>query len=496
KALSSEYFQEKLVKLIANDNGIANGSKIVTELQYAKYKGETVIPFKAMSTANPSLYTTITSVAAVITERANDEPFNIFIAGGNPTPISSNIIYVNSLQTTGLNNGTSWTNAYNSLQDALTNSTSGKDIWVAKGIYKPTTGTDKNISFQLKSGVNLYGGFSGTETEFTQRNSNTNITILSGDLNNSNSANAGDSSHIIYSEQVNNATLDGFTIKHGFENSYGGGGALFNLASSPTLTNLIFSNNSAYYGGAIHNASSSPTITNVTFSNNSSFYNGGAVYNTHGANPILKNVIFSGNSSASGYGGGAIYNYISSPTLTNVVFSNNSAIQAKGGAILNDSYSAPTIINSVFSNNSAALGGGIYNYESSLTIFNSTFSNNSVGYDGGGSIYNFDSSLTITNSILWSTLTQNSTIYNSYSTPIISYSDIKGGNNLNNNISSDPLFVDSANPAGADGKFFTADDGLALQSTSPAKNIGTLAGAPQNNILGISNTGTINMGAY
>ncbi|RYX89306.1 hypothetical protein EON78_07295, partial [bacterium] len=84
KALSTEYFQKKLVKLIAGDNGVANGSKIVKEIQYAKYKGETVIPFKAMSTATPSLYATIISVPAVITQKTNDATFNTFISDNNP----------------------------------------------------------------------------------------------------------------------------------------------------------------------------------------------------------------------------------------------------------------------------------------------------------------------------------------------------------------------------------------------------------------------------
>ena len=69
--------------------------------------------------------------------------------------------------TTGLCD--SWAHACK-LSYALTSSISGQEIWVAAGTYKPTTATDRSATFQLKSGVALYGGFAGTETARSQRN--------------------------------------------------------------------------------------------------------------------------------------------------------------------------------------------------------------------------------------------------------------------------------------------------------------------------------------
>jgi hypothetical protein len=82
----------------------------------------------------------------------------------------------------GTGNCSDWSDAC-TLQTALTRAIRGDEIWAAAGTYKPTTGTDRSATFQLQSGVALYGGFAGTETARSQRNPTVNITILSGDLN-------------------------------------------------------------------------------------------------------------------------------------------------------------------------------------------------------------------------------------------------------------------------------------------------------------------------
>ena len=75
------------------------------------------------------------------------------------------------------------------------------------------------------------------------------------------------------------------------------GGGMYNNSSSPTLTNVTFSGNSADYAAAgCTTTSSSPTLTNVTFSGNSAT-DGGGMYNDH-SSPTLTNVTFSGNSAS------------------------------------------------------------------------------------------------------------------------------------------------------------------------------------------------------
>jgi predicted outer membrane repeat protein len=226
-----------------------------------------------------------------------------------PTPALSRVVYVRT-GAGGSNNGTSWTDAYTSLQDALAAAQSGDKIWVTAGTYKPTTGTDRTATFTLKNNVEIYGGFAGTETSFSQRNVSTNVTTLSGDIGTVNNT-ADNVYHVVTSNSpANTAVLDGFTISGGNANGSTNqniGGGIYIIGSNPILRNLIVENN---------NATSS----------------GGGLYNTSSANYLLTNSTFRNNTSASG---GAIYNVGSSPTLTDVTFTNNTAT-SQGGAIFND----------------------------------------------------------------------------------------------------------------------------------------------------------------
>jgi hypothetical protein len=70
-------------------------------------------------------------------------------------------VYVDANPAITTHDGKSWDTAYADLQPVLTAAVSGTTIKVADGTYKPTSGTDRTISFVLKSGVGLYGGFAG-----------------------------------------------------------------------------------------------------------------------------------------------------------------------------------------------------------------------------------------------------------------------------------------------------------------------------------------------
>ena len=92
-------------------------------------------------------------------------------------------VFVN-LNASGNNDGSSWDNAYTDLQIAFDNATEGDQIWIAAGVYKPQLSTTPEDNwFEVNKGLELYGGFNGTETMLNQRDWQNNGTILSGDIN-------------------------------------------------------------------------------------------------------------------------------------------------------------------------------------------------------------------------------------------------------------------------------------------------------------------------
>ncbi|MCP4610914.1 MAG: right-handed parallel beta-helix repeat-containing protein, partial [Planctomycetes bacterium] len=303
------------------------------------------------------------------------------------TDDSYGTIYVDIDATAGSNNGLSWTDAFTDLQSALGVAISGDEIWVAEGAYKPTTGTDRNISFQMINGVAIYGGFTGSETTAVERDWANNVTILSGDIGTT-SDNSDNSYHVFYHPIGTNldstAILDGFTITGGNTDGKSTspfGGGMYNYSSSPTLTNCTFSENSANVGGGMINSSSSPEMANCIFSANTAQY-GGGMYNEI-SSPAVTNCAFSGNTSI--LFGGGMFNEASSFTMTNCTFSDNEA--SDGGGMYNNSFSSPEVINCTFSDNEATTnGGGIANFSSSPTVTNCIFSGNTATNLGGGMI--------------------------------------------------------------------------------------------------------------
>ena len=273
----------------------------------------------------------------------------------------------------------SWLNAC-TLQTALTNAVSGEEIWVAAGIHTP--GVTRTATFQLRDGVAIYGGFDGAETARDQRDVTANLTILSGDI-----GVPGDTADNVYRvvNGANGATLDGFTISGGNADNGVGGGMYNSVFANTTLTNVIFSGNTAGMGGGAY-LLGSPTLTNVIFSDNTADL-GGGVYNN--GSPTLTNVTFSGNTASQG--GGGMLNSSSSPTLINVTFIDNAS--AKNGGGMYNTGSSPTLTNVTFSNNTAhTYGGGICNaYSSSLSIRNSIFWGN-TGVSVSAQLINFNGS--------------------------------------------------------------------------------------------------------
>jgi len=219
--------------------------------------------------------------------------------------------------------GTSWTDALGNLSDALNMAQSGDEIWVAEGVYAPTATTDRTISFHIKDGIKLYGGFAGTESGLEFRNFTAHPTVLSGEIG---APGIDDNSYtiVITSGVSENTVIDGFIITGGNANgdteeghAYRSGGAWYNDArggtSNPTINNCVFVQNHGREGGAFYNmglgGQAGPTLTNCVFRENESSMDGGAVYNNSGGegacNPAFILCVFERNA---GIYGAAVFN--------------------------------------------------------------------------------------------------------------------------------------------------------------------------------------------
>lgn len=253
-------------------------------------------------------------------------------------------------------NGTSWFNAFKSIQEAVDAAVSDDEIWVKKGQYK----LFKEIN--IDKTIGLYGGFSGSETDKNQRNWTVNVTTVDGQRN------------VRGFNITADATIDGFQIVNGKDFRQGGGMKIVN--SAPTIRNSIFENNNVdFNGGAIYTSSATPRIINTMFVENRAS-NGGGIYNHDNSYPQLTNCIFYKNYASEG---AAIYNNFSaSPTITNCTFTKNSS---KGGATYNNINSSPIITNSILWDNK----NEIHNQDNTSVPIVS-YSNVEGGYIGDGNI--------------------------------------------------------------------------------------------------------------
>lgn len=380
---------------------------------------------------------------------------------------------------TGVTSGTcnAWGTACD-LQYALGIANSGDQIWAQAGVYYPTTGVDRTISFVLENGVAIYGGFGGFETAVGQRSWTGNPTTLSGEIGNP-GLSTDNSYHVVVGSGTDGtALLDGFYITAGSADSSVpldvlntmGGGMLNDGVSSPTLVNLFFIANSASFaGGAMVNLNfASPKLTNVIFGSNSAPY-GGALYNLTNADPELTDVTFAFNTATGG--AGAMFNDSSTaPKLSRVTFDTNSSTGTPGGAMVNQGGASPVITNATFYGNSGGLGGAVYNANATPAFNNVTFNNNSGA--SGGAMYNDSGAVvTIDNTILWGDAASE-VVNNLSGASTIDDSVLQGacpaGSTCNNVYNADPLLQPLAYNGGATRSMALGAGSSALDSANSA----------------------------
>jgi hypothetical protein len=407
----------------------------------------------------------------------------------------------------GAGHGTSWTDAYVSLQRALRVAAAGEanvqEIWVAQGVYLPTQDGQRWKAFYLVDGLDVYGGFDGTETLRNQRDPVTNPTILSGDLAGNDAAGfvgAGENSlHVVIADGVGPATvLDGVTVRGGYADlgadSYGAGMAVYN--GSPVLRNVVFKSNRA-----------------VQVANSPLSGSGAALGIINDSRPTVEDCTFDGNQSDDN--GGAVIVFDSAPTITGSQFLANSAGSSGGGMFVTGTAAGTSVYNSIVVANTADFGGGLAIDSPGVRIRNVTAAGNIASTGGGGTFFSFNVEPDVVNSVFDSNTPND--LGGGSNNMTVTYSRV---DNLTTwpgagNTSGNALLLVAPDP-GPDGSWDGVDDDLGdvrLALSSPAIDAGNSLQVPPSAILdafgnprranvgAVPNTGlggpaVVDMGAY
>jgi predicted outer membrane repeat protein len=396
----------------------------------------------------------------------------------------------------GAGNGLSWTDAYPEAKDAVVRGLSGPtEIWVAAGSYTP--GTEREDTFTLLSGMELYGGFpsGGGGGSFEVRDWENYPTILSGEIGDS--AKTSDNSYqVVLAYKAKGGTVvDGFTVQEGNADGYYHaihgppyqymltqrcttykkiGGGLCSDESDLTLNDMVFRDNYGEIGGGIYHIYGSLFLDQVNFDNNNSGV-GGGIYNTLD-DLDSSGAVFRNNTAE--YGGG-IFTQDADVDLVNTIFEGNTTDWGGGGMYFSGG-NVVQLSNALFSGNLAQKNGGAMFIEqgSTITLINNTISANQAILEGGG-IYNHQSEANLSNTIMWGNqaptgedVLLNGGTFTAFNSLIKTGCPPAGL--CGNLLTVDPLFQRSPD-AGTDGTWGTADDDygdLRLAIPSPAIDAG------------------------
>ena len=412
--------------------------------------------------------------------------------------ITATRLYVND-NATGDNTGLSWTDAFTSLQEALSvaRASGGQitEIWVAGGVYAP--GTSRFSTFELIEGVELYGGFAGVETHLSQRVLGTNTSLLTGNIGNI-FTNSDNSYQVVTADGLSiNTVMDGFTISGGNANGNvprEAGGGFYAEDSSVWVRNCIFEYNRAQRGGAVvvdqANGIVGPYFDDCTFRFNTAEAEGGAIRYYGGPGGFFAPVLVINRSKF----------------IENVTDGDGGGLFAGGDAWL---------YNCLFVGNSATNSSGAIRAISAgtdLNLRNCTIVSNFSSNGSGGARADSGARYDVRNSILWGNsgplamVIAARNLFSPDGSSSVTYSTVEtGGSPLtgSGNRSMTPGFFDYDGPNNIRGDF---DDQLWLASpsssaldaalNSDAPSGTDLAGNPRIVDGNLNGLATVDMGAY
>lgn len=436
------------------------------------------------------------------------------------------IIYVDSSAVAG-GNGLTWATAFKTLDPALDTTVydPGDQVWVAEGTYYPDSlyaaiGINpRNKTFVLRSGLEIYGGFSTGDILLIQRDIQNNKTILSGNIGLK--ATDIDNAYSVVTAWYtdSSAVLDGFFIQEGRATDIGilgfvnGGGISapdHPLTTGATVRNCTITRNEATSnGGGAYIWRNNISFYDCVFSLNTA-NEGGGIFVGNNSNGTLTNCTFDQNTATSFGGAAAIRDARSS--YLNCSFTNNTSNQ-NGGALFIDANAIPyfagaTVQGNAATNNGGGFyianiaqvgiysslltgntavnqGGALYTQDvgTTVTLGNTTISGNNAGGRGGG-VYQFSATVNVRNSIVYGNVHGFS--LNPYTNQLdglninVSFSLIDGiaTPSGSSNLNSDPLFI---NPVSAVLAPSTGGD-YTVSKYSPAINAGNNSNIPLDTI--------------
>jgi hypothetical protein len=267
--------------------------------------------------------------------------------------------------------GISWATALRHPQDALDLATADHEVWVAAGVYLPDL---VGPVVQMTDGVDLYGGWAGTEATFDDRPDPLLPTVLDADVGPPGSL--GDAPHVVMG--ASDALLDGFELNGGTANSLLLQGGSLHVPSGTTgltVQATRMSNGSAQAaGGCVFNAGEL-TLSDVqlvdcttTIGDGGGLYSAGTLTWTDGIVQFASAPL----------AGGGIHIGAGDATLTRVLVVDNTATDG-GGIAVGDGASLTAVLVDLQRNDATNTGGGLYADQSAeVSLISSTVATNTA----------------------------------------------------------------------------------------------------------------------
>ncbi len=413
---------------------------------------------------------------------------------------ANNIWYVDDAIGTSVD-GTTWTQAFLTIQEGLTAAAAGDYnlVLVADGTYAGDV-NNRGLDF----------GGAATYLKAEDYHGSSIWIIDCGGL---------DRGFDFQNGEGNDSVVDSFTIQNGHANP---GGGIRCDGASPTIINCTITNNTcdagggpggADRGGGVHcQGGAAPVIVNCVITGNltgggGNDLGGGCCCTGGGTAPIITNCDISGNT-AGGQGGGIYCAGGADPVVTNCTVTGNSVDDLGGGIFCEGNGTNPEITGCLIANNSAtagaSAGGGVcVQGGSDPVVTNCTIANNSSDWGGGIYLRQNGSSVVLNNTIIWGNTAvpgQGFQIRARDNTTLTldhcDYADGANDTQVEVSVTLNLIACINSNPA-----FVAAGSGdFRLQGTSPCINTGSDALVP----VGVDTdldgnprkVGTVDMGAY